>query len=210
MPRKTFAKNRLIYTKTFNSDGSMRWFSGEACRQKKLDLEREYPLSVRLVRCIFASGDAKVDTMVAKAKLINRSTKLQDISELFAHFSEALHGLSFEKARLAVKELRGKSIFPVRESENQSGFDSLATSDEQSKWFIADRDHLRKSFAGRVALLAFKIEDMERIEYLLQLLELDSRKLSDRVKIDAIPPRGFKLMAEYSKSLRSKAQFLFR
>ena len=167
--------------------------------QEKTDLEAEYPKSKQLFRCIFLTGDTGINALVAEAKLVKPSSKLEEISQLFTRMNTAIRGLGTQKARAAIKPLLDECIFPIRKSEEQSGFDDLHTLGNSTSWFIADRDHLRDKFCGKVPLLAFMAADVQQMDDLLKAMKIDSRKISGLVKSGVIVKGTVSLHREYSK-----------
>lgn len=86
---------------------------------------------------------------------------------------------------MALKPLRSTPIFPVTWDTRQSQFELASAEDE--RWFIADRTHLRDSFAGKVPLLALQPPDLDDLGGLLAALDLKPRQLSSCVATTTYP-----------------------
>jgi hypothetical protein len=175
------------------------------------NIAAEYEGSASLFRGILSTGKGKIGPLVAAATMITATAKLSTILETFVKISRALEGLTAEVAREDVEPLRRKPIFPILQKRGNKEYDTLAFLNRNRKkqpWFIADRHHLRDSFLGRTELLAFAPEDLKLIESLLEVLELDSRKLSQLVGSET-SPIGIPMPNEkYTKHLRLKVPFI--
>jgi hypothetical protein len=146
--------------------------------------------------------------LVAEARLIQNSTPLQHISKLFMEISKHLRDKPPMEAESSVKTLQGRRIFPVRDKEDERTFNYLSSGESSQSWFIANYNHLRDSFHGIVPLLAFNIQEVKKMEHLIQALGLEARKLSCAVKSQAEQDGHASFHEGYSSFLRSKARFI--
>jgi len=202
--RKAFMENPLIYTRYLGNT----WVKSGECRHVKTDIEGEYPHTEELFRCVFASGSTS--DAFADMQRIDKSSNLEEISQLFIKMSEALRGLGKQKVSAVVKVLQNKCIYPIRRNTEQSGFDDLCKVGESKNWFIPDSDHLLDRFSGKVPLLAFKITDVQQMEDLLNAFNLDSRKLSRIVKSETAAKGRIIQHREYSQLFLIKTTFIAR
>jgi hypothetical protein len=86
-------------------------------------------------------------------------------------------------------------------------YDRLSSMDDAS-WFIADRPQIRKSFHGKLPLLALSIKDIAASEALFCVLRLDNRLLSKLVTDRTRPVGRVKTHWAWTSSLRAKRPFL--
>lgn len=168
--------------------------------RKKLKVETQYPTCEYLFRSLLAPEGFQTGTLIAKAALINRSSKLEDILYLFTEISSDLKLITSTKtAAHKVKSLLEKAIFPIKRGKSKNPFDDLLPSTNQD-WFIADRPHLRASFAGKVPLLAFDVAAVESMIDLIGAMNLGDRKLSTITK-KRTDPLGPLMFREFETSI---------
>ncbi|KAK4206208.1 heterokaryon incompatibility protein-domain-containing protein, partial [Rhypophila decipiens] len=180
------------------------------CLQKTTQLEKIYLSVSSLLREILKIPNAGMASVIAEIAKVSETDTLQYITGLFIVLG--LYTMMNEKdVDLIGEALVHLRCFPIVATEAEDEFDSLEGVQGRSLWFIADQPHLRSSFAGRIPLLAFSVNDMKTVMPLLRALQpsIDERKLSKMAKrIPAI--RGATTYhAEYTDSLRAKAKFIF-
>ncbi|OCK75076.1 hypothetical protein K432DRAFT_429647 [Lepidopterella palustris CBS 459.81] len=105
-----------------------------------------------------------------------------------------------------VDSLSEQYIFPIRREAPRNTFDFLINARSDREWFIADRRHFLDSFAGRVPLLAFTLEQIESSAPLLRRLNFNRRRLSNIAIATPVGPS--KREEWYSKQLQSKARYI--
>jgi hypothetical protein len=111
-----------------------------------------------------------------------------------------------------VRLLRQMPIWPIRSKDSSHEYDYLGVGDEtEVTWFIADRTHFETAFKSKVDLLAFGVDDITRMEKLLQaVLETSSRLLTTVAKSFASTSAHLTPQGSFSRSLQRKAGFILR
>ena len=177
------------------------------CISRDIVIESDYPSSTYLFRCLLSPGGDPIAPIVAAATLITSSSKLEDISRLFRDVSRALKDVNANKAAQLLRPLQNGSIFPITNGDGKRSYDDLLGVHNTS-WFIADRPSIRKSFHGKLPLLALPIEDLAALEDLFRVLRLDSRILS-KLTASRTQPKGRVITHwAYTASLRAKSPFI--
>lgn len=209
--RKAFREQKLIYTISGSpTPPEMHWVGSEECIRGAYNIGAEYGDCADLFSLLLATGRGEIGVLVQTATLLNNAHNLNQFLQHFTKISQALKGRfhSIQKASEALQPLTARALFPVVTTEKDTGFDALSNVNKDSTWFIADRYDLRKSFLGKVPMLAFAVDDIEDIRNLLKALRLDSRRLSRLVKSHS-EIRGRALYhAEYTAFLRHRASFI--
>jgi hypothetical protein len=183
------------------------WLNVDKCLQRKINLQAEYPQSSRLFRWVLATESLNVGSLVAKATLIDHSSKLEDIIQLFCEINKVLRVLSPRRAEHWVKVLQRRHIFPVTKKNSHLPYDDFR-SPRDADWFIADRPHLRESFVGKVTLLALDVKDVDSIDDFLDILRLNSRRLSKVVQSRTEPKGKLKFCNSHTDFVRDRAEFI--
>lgn len=208
LSRDYFSQSNFIYaqSKSFESDSNRyRWVDIETCRRLKIDPAAQYPRSSNLFQCLLATGGLTLAELVQEAAGITPATDTQDILEIFTDISKTLPVISRKRASRTLKSLFSKPIFPV---EMGKGTKPRLMSLESKKWFIADRVHLRRAFLGIVNLLVFTPKELEAIEELIQVLGLNSRKLSVAVKSESLPSGELKFDHSRTRDFAMRSHFI--
>lgn len=146
-------------------------------------------------------------SILATAKFITSSSKLDDIIRFFRDISKALKDINASQAAELLRPLRNLSAFPISDGPGQSTFDRLLGLNDRS-WFVADRPLLRRSFHGKIPLLAFPDEILALLDDVLRVLRLDDRFLSKLTKSQTRPGGRPTIHWGWTKSLREKAPFI--
>ncbi|KAF2823081.1 hypothetical protein CC86DRAFT_409849 [Ophiobolus disseminans] len=188
-----------------NSLQSNVWINMKDCLAQNVTIEYEYPSSSYLFRCLSSPSGDPIAALVETTALITSSSKLEDISRLFRNISKALKDVTASQAAQLLRPLQKRTIFPVTDSGNRA-YDRLSNIDDAS-WFIADRPLIRKSFHGKLPLLALSNGDIAASKDLLRVLRLDDRLLSKLAKSHTHPVGRLKTHWTWTSSLRSKRPF---
>ena len=193
--------------KPSNNGQSTRWFTIDGCIRKNTKAISEYPESERLFQCLLSTGSRDIDSLVIKATKIDDSYPLADILAIFSRINEALKGLSRSRASRALKSLDSKRILPVTQNQHISSYDRFVST-KDTPWFIADRPHLQESFRGKVPLLAFSPDELEKMEGFIKGLFLNSRRLSEKTCCKTIPQGPLRYNRRLSDFVRVRAAFI--
>ncbi|KAH7401306.1 hypothetical protein BKA66DRAFT_564959 [Pyrenochaeta sp. MPI-SDFR-AT-0127] len=173
-----FDNNSLIYVGSSGSKSDKcSWLSIKEAMNRKTCVASLYPECKTLFQWLLSTSMNDMDALVSQAASINTSLSLLEISTLLTRLSATLSNTTPTKARVAVKPLRNRSIFPVCSYSQQNSYDGLVSIKDHN-WFIADHPTFKQSFQGVVPLLAFTAFEVTSMESLLTSLGLDSRKLS--------------------------------
>ena len=193
--------------KPSNNDQSTRWFTIDGCIRKNTKPNSEYPESERLFQCLLSTGSRDIDSLVIKATKIDDSYPLADILAIFSRINEALKGLSRSRATRALQPLDSKRFLPVTRHQHTPSYDRLVST-KDTPWFIADRPHLQESFRGKVPLLAFSPNELERMEGFIKGLYLNTRRLSEKTSCKTIPQGTLRYNRRLSDFIRVRAAFI--
>jgi len=207
--RTAFKTQNFVYvsSKGRKSNQPIGWVNITECAKRNIDLATAYPQSQKLFKFLLADSKDTVERLIARATRIDRSHDLETIVELFTQINEALQELNQGRITHLMKQIQQNSIFPISQGTEAESYDDLQPV-QAMNWLVADRPHLRDSFAGKVPLLAFTPKQIHSLENFLTALKLDSRKLS-RLTTSKDSPRGMlKLSESHTKYLRSRADFL--
>jgi len=209
MHRAAFQGGKLIYTKSKDQKKGipLGWITLRECKKQMVAIETEYPKSKDLFRHLLIPGSNRITFLVASAGVIDRSSTLEDISTIFKEISRELQAFSATQSAQYLHPLIKRSIFPITRHAEGCTYDILSTIGD-SRWFIADRPHLRKSYHKKVPLLSFSVEDLSAMDELLRTFRLDNRKLSSLVQITTSPRGLISPQPQYSFHLQSKARFI--
>ncbi|KAF2178732.1 hypothetical protein K469DRAFT_642268 [Zopfia rhizophila CBS 207.26] len=208
--RTTFMEKRLIYVSPRVPNAAMGspWYTTSECIAKALKPEFDYPSCNYFFRCLLMADSSALDTLITKLSFIDRSSTLSDMSQLFCVISSAIKGRKRTGKYGLRKRLLSMHIFPISRNERDDEFDYLANFGEDASWFIADREHLRKSFQGKIPLLAFRTEDLDSMNGLLDLFHVKRRKLSNLVQIHTVPRGLANLHSSYTFFLKERVVFI--
>lgn len=196
-----------VHSKSRKSTRPTGWTNMKECMSGNIAIGSMYPSSSYLFRCLISPGGDPIAPIVATATLITSSSKLEDISRLFRDISTALKDVNTSKAAQLLRPLQNKSIFPITDGIAKRGYDTLLDVHNTS-WFIADRPLIRKSFLGKVPLLALPIEDLSALMDLFRVLRLDGRMLSKLTSSRTHPKGRVTTHWPYTSSLRAKSPFI--
>jgi hypothetical protein len=177
------------------------------CLTQNIAIEDEYPSSSYLFRCLRSPSGDPIASLVARAALISSSSKLEDMSCLFGNISKALKNVTSSQAAQLLRPLHRATVFPVVNNPGDHIYDRLSGMWDPS-WFIADRPLIRKSFYGKLPLLALSTRDIAASEDLFRVLRLDNRLLSKLVTDRTRPVGRVKTHWALTSSLRAKRPFL--
>lgn len=197
----------LTYAKPRSFSSSASWTNMKDCLAKNLAVESEYPLSSYLFQCLRSPAGDPIASIVATATLITSSSRLEDISRLFSGISKALKDVNTSQAAELLRPLHKLSIFPVTDGPGSCTHDRLVSMHDRS-WFIADRPLLRKSFHGKVPLLALSVEDVAVLKDMLHVLRLEDRLMSKSATHRAHPVGRVTTQWALSASLQAKSPFI--
>jgi hypothetical protein len=154
--------------------------------------------------------DANISTLTKEARRIAPFDDLAYIAKLFVAIAVQLPKYISAKEHDKTEDLINHRIFPIKTKKSGQGFEYLSKGLACDNWYIADRDHLRECFEGLIPLLAFGVEDVERIGYLLKHLKFEDRLLSAVARGMPKAKGAVELHTQYTARLRAKAKYIAR
>jgi hypothetical protein len=153
--------------------------------------------------------NASIEHFIREAKNIKSGDQLEYIGNVFLELESWL-----DKAATSEKvhSLRMMQIWPIRSKGSSSSYDYLGVGEQRAvNWYIADRAHLATAFESKVSLLAFSVDDVARMEKLLQALaKTPSRLLTAVTKSFASTSAHLEPKEDFARMLRGKASFILR
>jgi hypothetical protein len=174
-------------------------------------LKRYYPGNHRLFQRILGIQDADMDTLIGKVRQTSPNDSLEYMTQVFVAISQLLEKPLSSTDEAKVKLLNGYQIFPLQNQSYLPDFCFFRTAlDSDDEWYIADRLHFRRFFEGKLSLLAFDEQSLEKMQPLIQILDLSNRLLSRASK--AAPMANGQIMFQpmYTNSLQKKANWIAR
>jgi hypothetical protein len=136
----------------------------------------------------------------------NPHTPIRNVKQALSSFNALLH---VEQEHPSPNSLLDLSIFPVRLADGTLVLGSAA----RTEFAIIDREHLAEKFRGRIAMLDFSLEEVRRLQYFFDWMNLQHRYLSAAVKqFTSISPRDgcTRPITMPDRDLRRKAHALLR
>ncbi len=177
------------------------------CLAQNITIENQYPSSSYLFRCLRSPSGDPITPLIAAATLISSTSSVDDVSRLFRKISKALKDVTPLQATQLLQPLWKRAVFPVTPvAESHANHRFLSLADES--WFIADRPSMRKSFRGKVPLLAFSASEVASLTDLLRGLRLNNRLLSQLVTDSTRPVGQVRIHWVWTSTLRMKRPFL--
>lgn len=207
--RSAFKEDELIFfqgkTGKRGAEHISVWMSLAECFRRNLDLDELYPRSQSLFSSLLDMDGLELDALIKHSSSINTSHSLKVILRILVKTSRAVGAMTEHGASMALKTLRSTPIFPITWDTRQPRFE-LATAEDE-RWFIADRAHLRDSFAGKVPLLALQPPDLDDLGGLLAAMDLKPRQLSSCVTTTTYPKGLTELRTSDTLLLNQRAPF---
>jgi hypothetical protein len=133
-------------------------------------------------------------------------SSIRDVKQALSSLNALLRT---EQERPPPETLLDVSIFPVRLADGTAVLRSAA----RTEFAIIDREHLAEKFRGRIAMLDFSLEEVRRLQYFFDWMNLQHRYLSAAVKqFTSISPRDgcTRPITMPDRDLRRKAHALLR
>ena len=165
-----------------------------------------YPENKSFFQHTLGLGEANLKTLVQEARRILSSDTVEHIMQIFVAISKFL---DISNSIELVKDLASSRIFPIS-NENSTDFDQLSTATADDMWFIADRRHLKDSFAGLAPILAFDPDVIEQLGPLITALQLHDRVLSKIATGVSNTDGTVKLDSAYTEALLKKVEYIAR
>ena len=180
-------------------------WSGPGWLKRTTCLEPHYPTNRNLFCDTLRLRDAGLKDYVSEASQITSTDTLDYIAQVFVTISRILKQpmARMDDSELAL--LTRRPIFPV---QIYSKVYDIKPALETDVWYIADRPHLRNSFQGRLPLLAFENEALDKMQTLMRKLGLEKRILSKIATSETLIEGKAEPNIVLTKSLCSKSRFI--
>ncbi|MCJ1475543.1 hypothetical protein MMC13_004206 [Lambiella insularis] len=209
--RKQFTDHELILVA---SSSQPRWVGMAACVWKapktfrsKAILSQIWPECERFFRYSLQVGNATLSMVVDEIKNFSwtiNTSEVEDLKSLLLTVAEfQLDGFKSSK----VKELGIEACLPVRSPEARTG---IRIVNSAQSFFIADRKYLHDCFDNKIPLLDFSVDEVQKLEKVLSLLNLDSKRLSVVVKEECRVAGSAQLDSKLTEKFKGKATALIR
>jgi hypothetical protein len=216
-PRQAFATHALVYIRSEIAQSLGCWvflrdtvWDGPECLRKTPCLKDYYP-DLKDFFCITLNlRDADISTLTKEARQITPFDDLAYIAKLFVAIAVQLPKYSPTKKHDSTEDLVSHRMFPIKNKTSGRAFEYLSRGLACDNWYIADREHLRQCFEGLIPLLAFSVEDVERIGELLKHLKFENRLLSSIARGMPKAKGAVELHTQYTACLRTKAKYIAR
>ncbi|KMU77002.1 hypothetical protein CISG_06237 [Coccidioides immitis RMSCC 3703] len=210
--RSRFEGDRLVFIPSSDGEKPGTWLSPENCVWKGPGslirtprLKNLYPDNIyKLFREILGVKDATLEHLLSEIENLSEKEAAPYVVRLF-HDANKLGEEKATETRL-LSNWFDRKIFPVYGTNDLYHMSRIS----DQNWFIADRDHLRRAFSGRVPLLAFSVEEIKGLEHLMKLHPLKMRKLSS-VTTEVLSSKGTELLhKQYTNLIRNKGGIIAR
>ncbi|MCJ1402382.1 hypothetical protein MMC11_005602 [Xylographa trunciseda] len=182
------------------------WSTSPGLRSK-VALSHIWPECEQFFRLSLQVKDATLKTIVDEIKQTSWGSDTNDVNvtkSLFATLQGFVHNYS---AGAKIEGLMRTACLPIRNSISDSHI-LWTTSD--GTFFIADREYLQNSFAGKVPTLEFSVDEAYKFRDIFKLLNLSSKHLSNIVKEDNEISASRELDPRLTAKFRSKTVALIR
>ncbi|EFQ26641.1 uncharacterized protein GLRG_02461 [Colletotrichum graminicola M1.001] len=203
---------------------SRGWLSLQDCVWKSANplkstttLADVYPECDDFFRGVLSIQDAGISEVVEELKRISNtpesSQEVESMKSIMFILCDYLAEAGPMGRRLHTKEkdeVLHLQVFPVVKSSLQphdSGRAARRILDET--WYIADRTALREAFLGKVEILDFDINDVDKLLPLIEWLDLDKRRLSKAVEERTVCTGSTVMQNEWSLTMQKRVRFLF-
>ena len=203
--RNAFGRGRLIHVGSAAPD---HWIGMNGCRWTKPEYLREiialsdvYPSLHQLFHFKLGLRNATgLDVAQELGRLSGDLARYDEIKELLLWLGSYVDRPEWNGQIPQI--LGNKTILPVK----QVKIDLRAP--DALDWFIADTEKMERSFKGKVALLDFSVDEISKLQKLLEKLLVQRRalSLSCRERYDLHGSR--QLHGAWTNSLRSKAVYV--
>ncbi|EFW15019.1 hypothetical protein CPSG_08207 [Coccidioides posadasii str. Silveira] len=210
--RSRFEGDRLVFIPSSDGEKPGTWLSPENCVWngpgsliRTPRLKNLYPDNIyKLFREILGVKDATLEHLLSEIENLSEKEAAPYVVRLF-HDANKLREERATETRL-LSNWFDRKIFPVYGTNDLYHMSRIS----DQNWFIADRDHLRRAFSGRVPLLAFSVEEIKGLEHLMKLHPLKMRKLSS-VTTEVLSSKGTELLhKQYTNLIRNKGGIIAR
>ena len=183
-------------------------WSGPTCLRRHFCLQTVYTSCHRLLTGIAGLCDASMRELVREVLSFAASDPVDYMRAIFAELDKFLE--KDKTYTLHLEPIAKRAIWPISNTEDLDKVDRLISVSGDMDWYIADTELHRESFAGIVPLLSFPNDGIQRIERIINSLDLEQRRLS---RCATSTPRVVgrpQFSQVHTQSLKAKAEFLTR
>ncbi|CAG9982412.1 unnamed protein product [Clonostachys byssicola] len=212
--KKAFSGNPLIFIPE-SPLRAAQWLRPDNCIwssssffKRTATLAGNYPSCRGLFQDILGVQDADLQTTLTELFSTSKSDGLDYFVKLFAylnrHSSASIRALVTKNA----DKFKTKLVFPIDTKGERPAVHHLGSISAESIWYIADRPHLREKFRGRIPLLAFDNDQLEKMKWIYLLPSMTKRSLSNLVVCKPLPGLKSTLHERLTNLLRDRAKHI--
>lgn len=187
-------------------------WNGPVCLRRIPRLQEHYnqPVFRSLFRKLIGIPVANLNTMITELQQVDNHDAFEHLRSICIETGKMVENANYTELTevSAAERLEKSKIWPIRIGKSDSGYDYLAESTES--WYIADYNHLRTAFTGKLPFLAFDRLTIDYMMPLLDLLALNRRLLSKLAKLQTAVDGELTFLPYYTAALRRKARFIAR
>ncbi|KAK7427765.1 hypothetical protein QQZ08_005703 [Neonectria magnoliae] len=190
------------------------WSGPEFLRRTPV-LSRTYGSCGALFRGLLGVKGTNTEILMAEARKIQDSDDIEHITKVFSAIDvfASRDEPDQKPGQLAkmVASLQDCKIFPIeleRYKNGSQGRHMLRSWTSETTWFIADRPHLRESFAEEVLLIAFDVAELEHMTWIRHLPHIEQRLLSKVAFCQRSPGLQFAQDDPHTELFRTRAKFV--
>ncbi|VUC27247.1 unnamed protein product [Clonostachys rosea] len=214
--KKFFSENSFIFIPQ-SPFRAPQWLKPNRCIwsspsffKRTATLAENYPSCRGLFQDILGVKDVDFQTALTELFATSKSDGLDYFVKLFTHLNMYTSADARALITRSAETFKIKPVFPIDVKGERTIVNHLGSISAESAWYIADRPHLREKFRGRIPLLAFDTEQLEKMKWIYRLPFMTKRSLSNLVVCK--PRSGLKstLHERLTNLLRGRAKYIIR
>ena len=171
-----------------------------------------YPENRRLFCEILGVQDTNLQDLVHEAQSFAVGDSIDHLTGIFHTMEKLLDDDPGAAFKVNLHALSTYKCFPVSENWelDTDRVSALQDSQQGSEWFVADTGPFRTIFAGVVPLLDIKVDDLPKMDQVLESIALKKRFLSKNASSVPRTQGAVVLNHELTDAFRSKVDFIIR
>lgn len=183
-------------------------WNGPPWLRRHFCLKTVYPLCHRLLTDVVSLNDASMKELILEVLSYREDDPVEYIRDVLAELDKFLE--KDKTYTVQLEPLGPREVWPLSTTEDIDKIDRLAAARADFDWFIADTELYRDSFAGIIPLLSVPNDGIQRIERLLNSMDLDKKRLSVAATSEPRIVGQPQYSQVYTQALRAKSDFLTR
>ncbi|CAH0021674.1 unnamed protein product [Clonostachys rhizophaga] len=212
--KKAFSENSLIFIPQ-SPFRAAQWSRPDNCIwsspsffKRTAALVGMYPSCRGLFQDILGVQDADLQTVLTELFSTSQTDGLGYFVKLFTYLNRHTSANARALITRNVESFKTKPVFPIDTKGEEPAVHHLGSISAESIWYIADRPHLREKFRGRIPLLAFDNDQLEKMKWIYLLPSMTKRSLSNLVVCKPLPGLKNTLHERLTHLLRSRAKHI--